>query len=116
MVSEGEVNPVRNILGFKMRINWAESHHLYWSLILMALAGPWMRSDDLVVFCIAYALEALGLAVAVDDVYQHHRQVKDPAYHSPVHNWYGRTLYRYEWVKRLNEFVSKMIHRMGRKK
>jgi len=103
-------NKVYSILGFKMRLNWLQTHHLYWGLILMALAGYWALSDSLQVFGVAYALFALGLYVALDDIFQHHKQVTEfnPCYHSPVHRFIYDYLKLYDraWFRALNKFAD----------
>ena len=98
-------NKIYSILSFRIRLNWFEPHHLYWGLIfagLSLLMPLWALIPCL----------ALGLYVAGDDIYQHHRQVVeyDPCYHSPVHNFYGKYLYKYKVVRWLNEVVSWLFH------
>ena len=103
------MNPVVNILGFKMRINWYESHHLYWGILASLGVIPMCMSTNRTIVFLGVYLFALGVYVAIDDIYQHHRQVLDPGYHSPVHNWYGR-IYKYKLVRYLNDKVSGFIH------
>lgn len=56
-----------------------------------------------------------GGIVALDDIYQHHRQVEDPGYHSPVHRAYGVIYHKFEWIRNLNESVSDLIHNLRKK-
>jgi len=89
-------NKVYSILGFKMRLNWFSVHHLYLGIALMF---AWL---------IHPILSVIGLYIALDDIYQHHRQVKeyDPCYHSPLHNLYGKYLYKFWIIRKLNEFAD----------
>lgn len=91
-----------------LRFNPWESHHLYWGIIAMGIA--YVLSP-----CTTWSLwlYIVGALTALDDLYQHRRQVKDPGYHSPVHVLYGKYLYKFDAVKRLNEWVSSTIKRIG---
>ena len=125
-----KLNPIYSFFGFQMRLNWFESHHLYWGILgmLISLSG----------FCSALSMHQYGLSeenalvsilggilaivqilsfcislyVALDDIYQHHRQVEEPKYHSPVHYWYRETLGQYPFVIWLNRIVSNFIHNL----
>ena len=55
------------------------------------------------------ALHIAGQALRDDDFYQHTRQLADPDYHSPLHKLYGRTLYRWEPIRKLNEAADEII-------
>jgi hypothetical protein len=80
------MNPVYNILGFKMRLNWIELHHGYYGLFLMLLAYLMEAKSDLWnIYSILYVF-IIGVYLLIDDIYQHHKQVDNPSYHSPVHN------------------------------
>jgi hypothetical protein len=74
------MNPVYKILGFEMRLNWFELHHGYYGVILMAI--PLFFELQYM----AIPLFLVGLYLLIDDIYQHHRQVNETHYHSPVHN------------------------------
>jgi len=72
-----------------MYLRWWELHHGYYGVILIAFglwtmiaSGIWQGE------LIGAVLFALGAWCLLDDIYQHHRQVKerDPLYHSPLHN------------------------------
>lgn len=80
------MNPVYNILGFELRLNWFELHHGYYgiALVLIALVMAFM-SEIWGFYSEAYVF-AVGVYLLIDDIYQHHRQVDEPSYHSPVHN------------------------------
>jgi hypothetical protein len=94
-------NKVYSILGFKMRLRWLETHHLYYGLILMLLSplSPYMA-----------VILVVGLYLSLDDLYQHHRQVKEysPCYHSPVHRFIYDYLKLYDraWYRALNKFAD----------
>ena len=87
-------NKVYSILSFKMRLNWLVG--------LSFLMPSWAF----------YPALLLGIYIAGDDIYQHHRQVFEfnPCYHSPVHNFYGKYLYKYRIVRFLNKVVSWLFH------
>ena len=87
------MNPVYSIFGFKMRLKWLQGHHLYIGIgiMILALYTP---------FPLPIAL--LGAYISGDDVFQHHRQVKEPSYHSPLHRFYGKYIYKYRIIQYLN--------------
>jgi len=103
------MNPIHNYFGFRMRANWKEPHHLYWGFLGVLLSLWGIHScfvlNELTSGILAQfkwvAPMLIGIEVVAgwiwfyvfcDDVYQHHRQVKEPSYHSPVHNWYVKIL------------------------
>jgi hypothetical protein len=49
----------------------------------------------------------LGLVICVDDLYQHIRQRKEPAYRSPLHRFYGAKFWNVGWIQRLNQWADK---------
>ena len=93
-------------------------HHFYYGILLMLIAFPflfiakrrkimgkswkWARR-------LAWTLVVVGLIILSDDFYQHDRQIKDPTYLSPIHNLYGATLYRLEWVRKLNTWADNLF-------
>lgn len=87
-----------NILGFKMYLNLAETHHGYYGIALM-ITGAFVP-------VIGSALIAFGFYLLADDIYQHHRQAYDRDYHSPVHRWYVDELYTFGWIKKLNMLLD----------
>ena len=95
------INKLYSILGFKMRLNWLQLHHLYYGIALMvgALFTP---------TAFAIPLFRLGVYIAGDDIYQHHRQVFEfnPCYHSPIHRFIYDYLKLYDraWFRALNKF------------
>jgi hypothetical protein len=97
------IRPVHYILFFSVRMSFAEWHHLYIGLIFMALGGWMLSAGHLIAGAIFLAL---GTWWAIDDLYQHWRQLYeyDPLYHSPVHILYGKYLYRFNVVKAINAF------------
>ena len=114
-------NPVHSYFGFKMRANWKEAHHLYWG-ILGVLMSWWgvvscLQLNELLGGILAPILVAIEVVagliwfyVALDDIYQHHRQVKEPRYHSPVHNWYICYFYvSNSWIARAVRKINKWI-------
>lgn len=100
------INPVKNILGFTLRMRWAETHHLYWGIIATYIGWLVLNSNIVLVPVFGFYILMLGIWTAIDDLYQHHRQVKEysPLYHSPIHNWYGTTLWSFGWIRALNKF------------
>ena len=100
------MNPVYNILGFKMRLKWAETHHGYYGIALMVWSAGWLLPGifGAIVFLI-------GLYLFLDDVYQHHRQVEDPKYHSPVHVFIYDVLHLYDnpVFRWLNKMLDKLF-------
>ena len=97
------MNPVYNIFGFKMRLHWMEAHHLYWGILgaLVSWSGVvsstalyWLLEGNTLqiiasgLIMLQFIAMYIWIYVALDDIYQHHRQVKEPQYHSPVHLWY----------------------------
>ena len=104
-----KIRPVYYILFFSMRLAWAEVHHLYWGILAM-IGGAYRFVEG---HQIEGAIEfLLGLWWAIDDLYQHWRQLieYDPLYHSPVHNLYGKYLYRFNFIRALNDFASWVFH------
>lgn len=51
----------------------------------------------------------IGLWIAIDDIYQHLRQRKEPSYTSPLHRWYIKNLYHYKWVRAINDWFDRML-------
>lgn len=56
-----------------------EIHHLYYGIVLTILG---------IVFNLIW-MWVVGLILAVDDLYQHHKQGKDKSYQSPINKLYG---------------------------
>ena len=127
-----EITPVYSILGWKLRLDWWQAHHGYWGFMGMALSAYGaIEAFKLYSFGVDHQYptqEYIGLALIVvqvlaflvwtyvmlDDFYdQHPKQIYnfDPLYHSPVHYWYGRTLYKNSFIRWLNNAVSSIIHR-----
>ena len=126
------VNPIHSYFGYEMRWNPKEAHHLYWGLMLcvinawgawtalgMALYGYYHQFPLQLILGLFFTVIQLlsfsiGVYVAHDDINQHHQQVMqyNPLYHSPVHIWYGETLWQYPFVQWLNKIVSKLIHNL----
>jgi len=86
------MNPVHNILGFKIRCNYAETHHGYYGLVCIGLAY----------YFSSWPLYGVGAVLFLDDLYQHYMQVDEPNYHSPIHQIYGKYLYKIPVVRKLN--------------
>jgi|APSaa5957512622_1039677.scaffolds.fasta_scaffold111191_3 hypothetical protein len=98
-------NKVYSILGFKIRLNWRETHHGYYGAFLM-LISPLCPYTAVIL--------AIGLYLLGDDTFQHHVQVKEysPCYHSPVHRFIYDYLKLYDraWFRALNKFVDWLFH------
>ena len=111
--------PVHFFLGgyWTMRCCFAEAHHGYWGIGLVALGGYLLFSPCLLVGLIGALLIAFGLWCIEDDfIDQHPTQVfkYKPLYHSYLHNAYGK-FYKYKWVRKLNSIVSWFFHLFGKK-
>ena len=78
-------DPVYEILGFAMRVDWLELHHGYYGIIMALIAWKGLSSQNNWIRGGSIILMACGLYL-LDDTYQHHRQVWEPSYTSPVHN------------------------------
>ena len=81
------------------RFNPFESHHLYWGLIV---CGVGYHYDTVWLYVV-------GMVLVYDDLWQHHKQVQDPEYHSIIHQLYGRYLYKFSWIRKLNIMVDKLF-------
>lgn len=78
---------------------WREAHHGYIGFVLGAPCiyfGWWIPA-------------IIGLAVLTDDAYQHARQLKEPAYLSPLHRAYGWIYNRVAWVRALNRWADSLF-------
>ena len=82
-----------------LKIKWNEAHHLYWG-VAMAIIFGWL---EMPILC------AIGVLIALDDLYQHYKQVEFPNYHSPIHQWYVRHLYKYRFVQWLNLIADNLL-------
>jgi hypothetical protein len=58
---------------------------------------------------IALFIIGLGFIIVGDDVIQHYIQYTNPGYRSPLHQLYGATLYKWEWMRKLNEWADKIF-------
>lgn len=104
------MNPVYDILGFKMRLNWKETHHGYYGIVLMIIGAILFSLGGVILKWIGAIIFLFGLYLFYDDfLLQHHRQVDDPDYHSPVHVWYVEELYTFGWIKKLNWLLDKLL-------
>ena len=83
------------------RGRFAEAHHLYWGSAFL-LAPPAWGAGALLSWCLA-------LFLVWDDALQHHEQLSNPRYLSPVHRWWCRVaveLYTQTWLPRwLRELI-----------
>jgi hypothetical protein len=53
----------------------------------------------------------VGVVIFADDLYQHARQRKDPAYRSPLNRLYAVTLWRIPLIQKLNRLVDRILGR-----
>lgn len=64
------------------RFSIDEIHHSYWGILLLSVvpahSGVWP-------WWVLAPVFALGAVLVIDDVVQHHIQVHDPSYRSPIH-------------------------------
>ena len=102
-------NKVYSILGLKLRLKWAETHHGYYGICLMASTFIFTFTPFWSTFILI-----LGLYLLADDTWQHARQVKEfnPCYHSPVHRFIYDYLKLYDraWFRALNKFADWLFH------
>jgi len=107
-------NKVYSILGFKMRLNPWETHHLYYGIFLVLIALKGCFSPSLWVFIPSYIVFWLGMYLIADDCFQHALQVYkfNPCYHSPVHRFIYDYLKLYDraWFRALNKFADWLFH------
>jgi len=80
-------------------------HHYYMGLILCLLGFPLIWYIPI----FAGLLILLGLICIIDDAYQHIRQQWQPEYLSPLHTFYGKYLWKLEWVQRLNKWFDNLL-------
>jgi|SaaInl7_200m_RNA_FD_contig_21_1667912_length_790_multi_11_in_0_out_0_2 hypothetical protein len=101
-----KIRPVHYILFFSVRMSFFETHHLYWGIIATYLGFEMLFSSVFLLPVFGFYVTGLGIWTAIDDLYQHNRQVYeyDPLYHSPIHKWYGTTLWSFGWIRALNKF------------
>jgi len=105
------MNPKHNILGLEVRMEFFEWHHLYLGIVML-IAGIVLLV--LSQWLLGAVLCALGLILIIDDLYQHHRQVDEPFYHSPLHQLYGKLLYHIPFVRWLNRQADDFMRWLGR--
>ena len=106
MPTSTELTPVYNILGLKLRMEKGV-HHLYYGLALLALALYGGIKWDLPL--LVWGLYGIGVYLTLDDLYQHHRQVRDPYYRSPVHNLVHYLDKLGPWTRRLEAWANKLF-------
>jgi len=85
-----------------------EAHHFYWGVILLVIAFI-LTFIEAIPIWIIYSLDVIAFALIIDDIYQHIRQRKDRAYHSPIHILYGKYLWKIPWIQKLNKWVDKLF-------
>ena len=100
------MNPVYSILGYEVRLKWWETHHGYYGMVLMLYGAYLMIWGDFWAKIAGVFIFAFGEWLFLDDTDQHHRQVDNPGYHSPIHKWYVDNLYGFGFIKVLNELVD----------
>ena len=82
-----------------------EIHHFYWGLILLVIGFVLLFALPVV----GLVISIIGLILIVDDIIQHFIQQKRPEYRSIIHRLYGATLYRLEWVQKLNTWADNLF-------
>lgn len=82
-------------------------HHMYLGL-LMVLAGflVLIYKQDKIWSAL---LAGGGLWLVLDDWFQHWKQITEPAYRSFLHRMYGKLLYRFTWICKLNELADRIF-------
>ena len=81
-------------------------HHLYIGLVIMGVSYAISPYTTWSIYTYV-----IGCIIALDDTIQHRIQTWDPSYHSPLHNLYGKTLYRIPLIQKLNIFVDSLFGR-----
>ena len=104
-------NKVYTVLGLKLRLNWAQTHHGYYGIVLILGSIPGLSSGVLWVSIASYISFVIGAYLFADDMlWQHPKQVKqfNPCYHSPVHRFIYDYLKLYDrkWYRKLNQFAD----------
>ena len=89
-----------------MRFNPYETHHGYYGIALMLLA--WVLSSYTTWSLWMYMA---GVVLFLDDLYQHIRQGREPEYHSPIHQIYGKYIYKFKTVQKLNRFFDRLFRK-----
>ena len=85
------MNKIHTYGPLKLRWEPRQAHHMYWGAILVILGIVSPICMDIPPICVVL-LCVIGVALVLDDIYQHWRQVKEPEYHSPVHRLYVKYL------------------------
>lgn len=83
-------------------------HHYYAGLVLMLIGFICSVRFNSLWY---HLITVFGFYVSADDYYQDAiRRKKDPAYHSPLHRFYGATLYKWSALVRwVNYLVDKLF-------
>lgn len=84
-----------------------EIHHFYWGLILTVIGFVLLFALPIcgLILCI------IGLILIIDDIIQHYIQQKKPEYRSIIHRIYVSTLYKLEWIQKLNAWADNLFKR-----
>ena len=102
------MNEVKKYGPLRLRWNPREAHHLYWGLICVFVALVASFFAPLWAFWIIWPVYIIGVLMILDDLYQHMRQVKEPDYHSPIHQIYVKYLRRGFIIK-----LEKLVDGLG---
>jgi len=92
---------MQRVTGLKSPFDLLEFHHAYIGAALVAL-GFWMHTP------LGISLQMLGLIFTIDDLVQHGVQTYsgDRDYQSPLHQLFGKTLWRVPGVPMLMAFLD----------
>jgi hypothetical protein len=92
-----------------MMFNVREAHHLYWGVGLIALGAALWLALPWPWCLLAVPIVLVGSWCAVDDIYQHVRQLWQPDYQSSLHRWFVRELYPNPIVRKLNIWLDHLF-------
>ena len=102
MPTSTEITPVHRHFGIKFRYG-PGVHHFYYGYPL-AVLGYVLMNHWAGFLCLA-----LAAWMFCDDAAQHHRQVRDPYYRSPVHNLVHYLYKLGPWTRRLEAWANKLF-------
>ncbi len=85
-------------------------HHFYVGMILLLSGFLLVVFTELFVW-IGIALVIIGNLICIDDLLQHFIQKFNPEYRSPLNRFYGKTLWKIPAVRRVNEWVDRLLGR-----
>jgi hypothetical protein len=85
-------------------------HHAYGAILLMLAGFLGILFTDISLRLCGIAI-GIGLVVFLEDVFQHAIQRTRPEYRSWLNRTYGKTIYKWHWIQKLNEWFDKLFGR-----